>query len=96
LKDTRCLPSKRLGGPQIQPGRFGELKNLSPLLGMETRYVGRPARSLVPVQTMLYYHIKIMQHLHVGTTTMIGLHEKGLEITSSGSLHRTIAKYHYI
>jgi len=63
---------------------------------METRYVGRPTRSLVPVQTMLRYRIRIMQHLQGGSTIMIGLHEKGLEVTSSGPLHLTIAEYRYI
>jgi len=80
----------------MQRGRFGELKNLSPLLGMETRHVGRPTRSLVPVQTMLRYHIKIIHHLHAGSTITIGLLEKGLEITSSGSVHLTIAECRYI
>jgi hypothetical protein len=63
---------------------------------METRYVGRPTRSLVPVQTMLRYRKSIMQHLQAGSTIMIGLNEKGLEVTSSGSFHLTIAEYRYI
>lgn len=96
LKHTRCPIRNKLGGPQIRPGQFGELENLSLLLGKETRYVGGPTRSPVPVQTMLRCHIQIIQNLHAGPTITIGRHEKGLEITSSGPLFLTIAEYRFI
>jgi hypothetical protein len=38
---------RRLGEPQSLSGRYAEEKNLFPLPGIESRFLGRPARSLV-------------------------------------------------
>jgi hypothetical protein len=46
---------RRPGGPQIRSGRYGEEKNLLPLLGIEPRLLGL-VRSLVAISTELYWN----------------------------------------
>jgi hypothetical protein len=40
---------RKLGGPQSRYERYGEDKNLFPLQGIETQFLGRPGRSLVTI-----------------------------------------------
>jgi hypothetical protein len=49
----RYLLDGRPSGFQSQSGRYGEEKNLLPLLEIEPRILGRPARSLVVVPSKL-------------------------------------------
>jgi hypothetical protein len=42
---------RRLGGPQIWSGHYGEEKNLLFILGIEPRLLSHPAHSLVAIQT---------------------------------------------
>jgi hypothetical protein len=44
---------RRLGGPQSRSGRGGEEKNSQPSPEIEPYNAGRPARSLVTIQTEL-------------------------------------------
>jgi hypothetical protein len=44
---------RRLGGLQSRSGRFGEEKNCFPLPGIESLYLGSPARSSVAVPSEL-------------------------------------------
>jgi hypothetical protein len=41
-------------GPKSPSGHFGEEKNLLSLLEIETRFLGRPGRTLVTIPTELY------------------------------------------
>jgi hypothetical protein len=45
--------NRRLGGPQKRSGRYGEENNPLPLPGIEPRFLGRPAHSLVTIPTAL-------------------------------------------
>jgi hypothetical protein len=60
-KSPRYPLDRRLGGPRSRTGSYGEEKNLLPLLGIEPRLLGRPARSLVVIQTQLS-HTSKKQH----------------------------------
>jgi hypothetical protein len=44
---------RRLGGPQILSGRYGEEKNLFPIPAIKPRFLGRPARNVVVIPTEL-------------------------------------------
>ena len=47
------LLSRRLGGPFIQSGRFGEELNLLPMLGFDARIV-QSVRSIATIQKLLF------------------------------------------
>jgi hypothetical protein len=49
----RYLYCRRLGVPERRSGRYGEGKSLLSLRGLELRFLGRPARSLVAIPTEL-------------------------------------------
>jgi hypothetical protein len=51
---------RRLGGPQRQSELYGEDKVLLPLLGIEPRLLGRPARSLVAYHWVVMIQMKYM------------------------------------
>jgi hypothetical protein len=52
-KGPRYPLYRRLDGPQSPPGRYGDVKNLLPLQGIEPLLLGRPARSLAVIPTEL-------------------------------------------
>jgi hypothetical protein len=53
------LLHRRLGGTQSRSGRYGEKKNSCPLPRTEPRLLGRPASSVLSIQTELTQIVKI-------------------------------------
>jgi hypothetical protein len=54
---------RRLGGAQSRSRRYGEDKNLLPMPGIETRFLDRRARILVPILTELSRHQTIKLYI---------------------------------
>jgi hypothetical protein len=50
----RYSRNRRIGVPHRWSARFGEDKNILPLSGIEPRFLGRPARSVVTIPSTLF------------------------------------------
>jgi len=72
----RCLSKGRLGGLQIRSVRFGEEKNFVTLPGIEKRFLGCPASSLVITLTTLtwlpcsYVAVLVDPNIHYNTLSI--------------------------